>query len=86
MKYWIYSDLNKSKDGKTIHVDWSYEIINAETSDWNPSVMCTSKSGNRHSLCFYWVYLIIQLLWYEHLLLYIRHTYVNKRNLLVNYQ
>ena len=26
--------------------------INAETSDLNPSVMCTSKSGNRHSLCF----------------------------------
>ena len=26
--------------------------INAETSDLNPSVMCTSKSKKRHSLCF----------------------------------
>jgi hypothetical protein len=26
--------------------------INAETSDLNPSVMCTSKSGNRRSIWF----------------------------------
>ena len=30
-------------------------LINAETSDLNPSVMCTSKSGNRHSLCFLFI-------------------------------
>ncbi len=30
----------------------AYIKINAETSDLNPSVMCTSRSGNRHSLCF----------------------------------
>jgi len=30
----------------------SNDLINAKTSDLNPSVMCTSKSENVHSLCF----------------------------------